>query len=78
MKIDLHCRSKYSNDNYLEPDDLIRQAIIMKLDEVCFAERHFVAASLPVKNKNSGSISCVQGSWNINRPGASSCIWSER
>jgi len=36
MKIDLHCHSKYSNDNYLEPDDLIRQSITMKLDGVFF------------------------------------------
>ena len=42
MKIDLHRHSKYSNDNYLEPDDLIRQAIIMKLDGVCFTEHHSI------------------------------------
>ncbi|MDI7261316.1 MAG: PHP domain-containing protein [Thermodesulfobacteriota bacterium] len=38
MKIDLHCHSKYSGDNYFEPEELIEQAIKMNLDGVCFTE----------------------------------------
>jgi len=38
MKIDLHCHSKYSQDNYLEPEEVIEQAIKMNLDGVCFTE----------------------------------------
>lgn len=49
MKIDLHCHSKYSHDNYFEPEDLIKQAIKMNLDGVCFTEHHSFMASDPVK-----------------------------
>lgn len=38
MKIDLHCHTKYSGDNYLEPEELIEQAIKMNLDGVCITE----------------------------------------
>jgi len=38
MKIDLHCHTKYSGDNYLEPEELIEQAIRMSLDGVCITE----------------------------------------
>ncbi len=38
MKIDLHCHTKYSGDNYLEPEELIEQAIEMSLDGVCITE----------------------------------------
>ena len=38
MKIDLHCHTKYSGDNYLEPEELVEQAIKMNLDGVCITE----------------------------------------
>ena len=38
MKIDLHCHTKYSGDNYLEPEELVEQAIRMNLDGVCITE----------------------------------------
>jgi len=38
MRIDLHCHTKYSGDNYLEPEELIEQAIKMNLDGVCITE----------------------------------------
>jgi predicted metal-dependent phosphoesterase TrpH len=38
MRIDLHCHSKYSADNFLEPEELIEQAIRMNLDGVCITE----------------------------------------
>jgi predicted metal-dependent phosphoesterase TrpH len=49
MKIDLHCHSKYSHDNYLEPVAVIEQALKMDLDGVCFTEHYSVMASLPVE-----------------------------
>jgi len=38
MNIDLHCHSKYSQDNVLEPEEVIEQAIKIGLDGICFAE----------------------------------------
>ena len=38
LKIDLHCHTKYSGDNYLEPEELIEQAIKKTLDGVCITE----------------------------------------
>lgn len=49
MKIDLHCHSEYSNDNFLVPETLIQEAIRHKLDGVCFTEHHSYLASKPVK-----------------------------
>ena len=49
MRIDLHCHSKYSHDNYFEPKELIEQAILMNLDGVCFTEHYSIAASYPVE-----------------------------
>ena len=49
MRIDLHCHSKYSHDNYFEPRLLIREAIEKKLDGVCFTEHYSFDASLPVE-----------------------------
>jgi predicted metal-dependent phosphoesterase TrpH len=49
MKIDLHCHSKYSYDNYLEPEELIEQAIKMNLDGVCFTEHHSMIPSWPLE-----------------------------
>jgi predicted metal-dependent phosphoesterase TrpH len=40
MRIDLHCHTKYSHDNYFEPQALVEQAIEMNLDGVCITE-HF-------------------------------------
>jgi len=48
MLIDLHCHSKYSHDNYLEPEELIDAAIKKGLDGVCFTEHYSIDASLPV------------------------------
>ena len=48
MKIDLHCHSKYSHDNYLEPEELIQEAIKKNLDGVCLTEHHSLMASQPV------------------------------
>jgi hypothetical protein len=48
MKIDLHCHSKYSHDNYVEPEELIDLAIQKGLDGVCFTEHYSVEASRPV------------------------------
>ncbi len=38
MRIDLHCHTKYSGDNYLEPEELIEQAVKKNLDGVCITE----------------------------------------
>jgi hypothetical protein len=48
MFIDLHCHSKYSNDNHLEPEDIIIRAAALHLNGVCFTEHHSVEASSPV------------------------------
>jgi len=49
MKIDLHCHSKYSADNHLEPEAVIEQAIKMNLDGVCFAEHDSMMPSWPLE-----------------------------
>ena len=36
MRIDLHCHSRLSDDNYLEPESVIQEALAKKLDGVCF------------------------------------------
>ncbi len=38
MRIDLHCHTKYSGDSYLEPEELIEQAIKLNLKGVCMTE----------------------------------------
>lgn len=48
MILDLHCHSKYSQDNHLEPEDLIRRAFDLGLDGVCFTEHYSVNASWTV------------------------------
>ncbi len=50
MKIDLHCHTKYSFDNDLEPEALIEQALHMGLDGICITEHFSVEASLPVED----------------------------
>ena len=42
MRIDLHCHSKYSEDNCFEPEELIEQAIKMNLDGICITEHHLM------------------------------------
>ncbi len=51
MLIDLHCHTKYSHDNYLEPDDLFDRAIEMGLDGVCITEHHSYEASAPIMHR---------------------------
>jgi predicted metal-dependent phosphoesterase TrpH len=50
MKIDLHCHTKYSFDNDLEPVDLIEQAVRVGLDGICITEHFSVDASRPVED----------------------------
>jgi len=45
MKIDLHCHSKYSEDNPLEPEEVIEQAIQLNLAGVCFTEHDSMTPS---------------------------------
>jgi predicted metal-dependent phosphoesterase TrpH len=45
MKIDLHCHTKYSGDNYLEPEELIEQALKVNLNGVCQEGATFFALS---------------------------------
>jgi hypothetical protein len=49
MRIDLHCHSKYSADNFLEPEELIEQAIKINLDGVCFTEHHSMIPLWPLE-----------------------------
>jgi len=49
MRIDLHCHSKYSADNFLEPEELIEQAIEINLDGVCFTEHHSIIPLWPLE-----------------------------
>ena len=49
MWIDCHCHSKHSNDNYLEPADLVRRAKTIGLDGLVVTEHHSVEASEPVE-----------------------------
>lgn len=48
MIIDLHCHTKYSEDNHLEPEDLFGRAMERGLDGVCLTEHHSMRCSLPV------------------------------
>ncbi len=48
MRLDLHCHSKYSHDNHLDPEDLIRRAVELGLDGVCFTEHFSFNSSWPV------------------------------
>jgi predicted metal-dependent phosphoesterase TrpH len=52
MIIDLHCHSKYSRDNHLEPEDLIHRAIELGLDGICLTEHHSLGSSWPVTRLN--------------------------
>jgi histidinol phosphatase-like PHP family hydrolase len=48
MRIDLYCHRKYSEDNHVEPEEIIEQAIRLNLDGVCFADSTQVGET-PVK-----------------------------
>ncbi len=48
MFIDLHCHSKYSHDNHLEPEDVIFKAMKIGLDGVCFTEHYSFESSRPI------------------------------
>jgi predicted metal-dependent phosphoesterase TrpH len=50
MRIDLHCHTRYSNDNFLEPETVIHQAIDRGLEGVCFTEHHSYEASRTVED----------------------------
>lgn len=50
MRIDLHCHSLYSRDNYLDPEILVKRAIRVGLDGVCFTEHNSLAASRCVED----------------------------
>jgi predicted metal-dependent phosphoesterase TrpH len=49
MLIDLHCHTKYSGDNRLEPLELIRSARSLGLDAICITEHDSFCASAPVE-----------------------------
>ncbi len=49
MKIDLHCHSKYSQDNFLEPEELIEQAISIGLDGVCITDHYSMIPLWPLE-----------------------------
>jgi predicted metal-dependent phosphoesterase TrpH len=49
MRIDLHCHSKYSQDNFLEPEEVIEQAIQMNLQGICFADHYSMMPSWPLE-----------------------------
>jgi predicted metal-dependent phosphoesterase TrpH len=48
VRLDLHCHTVYSKDNYLEPGDLICQAREAGLDGVVVTEHHSYQASRPL------------------------------
>lgn len=49
MRIGLHCHSKYSADNHLEPEAVIEQTIKMNLEGVCFTEHDSMMPSWPLE-----------------------------
>jgi predicted metal-dependent phosphoesterase TrpH len=49
MWIDCHCHTKCSNDNWLEPIELVRRARELGLDALVVTEHHSVDASEPVE-----------------------------
>lgn len=51
MLIDLHCHTRYSQDNLLEPEDLFARAIEMRLDGVCITEHYSYEASRPIMDR---------------------------
>jgi hypothetical protein len=62
--IDLHVHSKYSGDNFSEPEEAILRAIERKLDGIVFTEHYSYGASEPVekfREKYRGSIRIFRG-----------------
>lgn len=49
MLIDLHCHSRYSHDNHLEPANIISRTHRLGLDGVCSTENYSVVSSRPVE-----------------------------
>jgi predicted metal-dependent phosphoesterase TrpH len=49
MWIDCHTHTRYSNDNYLEPEVLVRRARALGLDGIVVTEHHSVEVSEPVE-----------------------------
>ncbi len=49
MWIDCHCHTRHSNDNWLEPVDLVRRAKALGLDGLVVTEHHSLEASEPVE-----------------------------
>lgn len=49
MRIDLHCYTKYSHDNFLEPSTVIQEAVERGLDGACSTEHHSLEASREIK-----------------------------
>ena len=49
MRIDLHCHSKYSSDNFLELHELIEQAVKMDLEGVCITEHYSMLPLWPLE-----------------------------
>lgn len=49
MWIDCHCHTRHSNDNYLEPQALVRRAKALGLGGIVVTEHHSVEASEPVE-----------------------------
>jgi len=49
MWIDCHCHTKYSNDNWVEPVELIQRARMLGLDGLVITEHHSVEVSEPVE-----------------------------
>ena len=76
---DLHCHTKYSGDNYLEPEELIKQALGKNLDGVCITEHSSLLDPWVIeKNKDSRGLLGLQRCWAINKSWASPYIWVKR
>jgi len=45
MLIDLHCHTKYSQNNHAEPEELNARAVEIGLNGICFTEHHALHSS---------------------------------
>jgi predicted metal-dependent phosphoesterase TrpH len=64
FRIDLHTHSKFSGDNYSEPEDYIMQALKLNLDGIAFTEHYYYEASEPIEKlieKYRGMIQIFRG-----------------
>jgi len=64
FRIDLHVHSKYSGDNFAEPEESVLRAIELKLDGIAFTEHYSYEASAQVehlKEKYGNAISIFRG-----------------